>query len=367
MAAKVRFEDIERDLAAAKARQVKSAELTGKLEGKLSKALSGAPLADMAIDLSDTDFTAVRANETAFEANLATLIFGLDEVTKAFGDEFRDMSQSTTSEKVMGFLSKRKAAEMRSDRVRHTDIRGNLTALIAKSQTISSILTEQLAVLEDRLTKNIEAQGSVLAQSKVAAGEMARLEGLLDSIAPRIAAIDDKLADSIGEARKDLEAQRAGLANEHNEAQSQLQAKTAEQQSLERYASQYANYIESLTRQKAAQQTMIAKLRIDTEQRTILYDTLVESLRTTQQQDIAHRIDDIGSETDAQAEEMMLQGGVSAQNRIASMMEAHAAFMSRSKAVTEKGRIAQDAFVRRFAKVMEGVNTGRYTEGGGEA
>ena len=109
---------------------------------------------------------------------------------------------------------------------------------------------------------------------------------------------------------------------------------------------------------------MIAKLRIDTEQRTVLYDTLVESLRTTQQQDVAHRIDEIGSETDAQAEELMLQGGVSAQNRIASMMEAHAAYITRSKVVADKGRIAQDAFVRRFAKIVEGVDTGRYTEGG---
>ena len=54
--------------------------------------------------------------------------------------------------------------------------------------------------------------------------------------------------DAVGEARKDFETQRAGLANDYNEAQSQLQSKTAEQQSLERYASQYGNYIESLTR-----------------------------------------------------------------------------------------------------------------------
>ena len=161
-----------------------------------------------------------------------------------------------------------------------------------------------------------------------------------------------------------LEAERVALANAHNEAQSQLQSKTAEQQSLERYVSQYSNYVESLTRQKAAQETLIAKLKIDTEQRTVLYDTLAESLRTTQQQDVAHRIDEVGRETDAQAEELMLQGGVSAQNKIVGMMEAHAAYMRRSEEVARNVRIAQDAPAPRFGKILEGVEAGRYTDAG---
>ena len=366
MPAKVKFEDIEKDLQRTKVQQAEAKALREKVEGKLGKVMSEAST-PMAIDLEDSDFAAVRANEKAFEKNIATLIFGLDEVTKTFGDEFRDMSQSTAGEKVAAFFSKRKAAEMRSDRVRHTDIRGNLTQLITKSQTISGILSEQLAVLVDRLGKNVEAQQGVLERSRATAGEITALEGRLDAVAPQIAALDGRLEEAAGEPRKVLEAQRIGLVNEHNEASSQLQAKTAEQQSLERYVSQYGNYIESLTRQKAAQETLIAKLKIDTEQRTVLYDTLAESLRTTQQQDIAHKIDEVGRETDAQAEELMLQGGVSAQNKIAGMMEAHAVYMQRSESVAKKGRIAEEAFQRRFAKVMEGVDTGRYTEGVGTA
>ena len=359
---KVKFESIERDLTTARVEQAKAAESREKVEGKLAKVLAGANLADMTIDVEDADFEAVRRNEKAFESNLATLIYGLDEVTKTFGSEFRDMSQSTKAEKFAGFFSRRKAAEMRSDRVRHTDIRGNLNQLIEKSNTISGILTEQLDVLDGKLEDNKSAQQNVLDLSQKAAAEIARLTDALDVSAPRIASLDEQLAEATGGARKMLEAERIGLANQYNEMQSQLQSKTAEQQSLEKYVSQYSNYIESLTRQRAAQQTMIAKLRIDTEQRTILYDTLAESLRTTQEQDIAHRIDEVGRETDAQAEELMLQGGVSAQNKIAGMMEAHAEYMKRSEAIAAKGHIAQDAFARRFSAIMQKVDAGHYSE-----
>jgi hypothetical protein len=359
---KVKFEDIERDLTLARAEQTKAVQSRDNVEDKLAKVLAGTNLTDITIDVEDADFEAVRKNEKAFEANLATLIYGLDEVTKTFGAEFRDMSQSTTAEKVAGFFSRRKAAEMRSDRVRHTDIRGNLNQLIEKSNTISGILTQQLDVLDAKLEANTFAQQNVLGLSQTAAGEIGRLTDVLDGLAPRIASLDEQLAEASGEARKKLEAERIALSNLYNETQSQLQSKTAEQQSLEKYVSQYSNYIESLTRQRAAQQTMIAKLKIDTEQRTILYDTLAESLRTTQEQDIAHRIDEVGRETDAQAEELMLQGGVSAQNKIAGMMEAHAEYMKRSEAVAAKGRIAQDAFARRFSAIMQKVDAGHYTE-----
>ena len=360
---KINYEAIDKDLAKTRDVVMKASTVRGSVDEKLAKVLQGAKMTEIKVDLDDADFTAVRTNETALQTNIATLIFGLDEITKTFGTEFKTMSEKTTGEKIMGFLSHKKSEEMRTSRIKGTDIRGNLTQLIKKSEIISAILEDQKAVLQDRLGKTIEGQTKILDRSKATAGDIVSLNEKLDTLGPKIAGFDQKLAEATGEARKDIEKQRAETVNEYNEATAQLQSKTAEQQSLERYASQFANYVESLTRQKAAQETMIQKLRLDTEQRVILYESLVESLRTTQQQDIAHRIDDAGRETDAQAEEMMLQAGVSASNRIVNMMETHKVYMQRTEEVARKGKIAQADFERRFADIMKNVDTGRYSEG----
>ena len=39
---------------------------------------------------------------------------------------------------------------------------------------------------------------------------------------------------------------------------------------------------------------LINKLQTDTKQRVVLYDALTKSLKTAQQQDVAHRINEIG-------------------------------------------------------------------------
>ena len=361
MAQRIKFDEIERDLKKTREKATEVTQSREAVQAKLAAVLGEQKLADMEISLDDPDFQATRKNEQAFEANIATLIFGLDEVTKTFGEEFRQMSQMTTGEKVMSFFSRRKGAEMRSSRVRSTDIRGNLTTLIEKSNVIQEILTEQLSVLSDRLAKNIVSQRQVQERAQEAAGEIEKVQEEIGRLGPAVAALDERLTEATGEERKRIEIERTELVNSFNEAQSNLQSKTAEAQSLERYASQYASYIESLTRQKAAQETLIAKLKIDTEQRTVLYDTLAESLKTGQQQEIAHRIDEVGSETDAQAEELMLQAGVSASNKIVGMMESHALYMQRTEQVRKKGQIAQQTFEAKFGEIIKNVDAGRYS------
>lgn len=362
--AKINFNEIERDLTRTRDTISRTQTADAAVQEKLGRVLKGGKLADLKLNIEDADFEAVAENQKIVEENIASMIFGLDEITQSFGTEFKSMSEESTGEKLIGFFSRKKAAEMRSSRVRNADIRGSLAQLIKKSDIIATILNEQRVVLSDKLTKNTASQASVLERARETAREIERLNGEIAAVTPKIASLDARIAEAVGEERRKLEAERTTLVNQHNELASSLQSRTAEGQSLEKYASQYANYVQSLTNQLAAQETLISKLKLDTEQRSVLYDTVAESLRTAQQQDVAHRIVEVGAETDNQAETMMAQIGASSANKVAGMLEAHAEYMRKTEAIRAKGAEAEAEFGRRFSAIAAKMNKGRY---GGDA
>lgn len=360
--ARAKFDELERGIAQTRAQVEQINTTQAKIDERLGTVLGESQMQTVEVDISDEDFTAVVGNEEKLQGNIASLVYGLDEITQAFGSEFKSMSESTFGEKLTAIFSKRRAEEMKTARIRNADIRSNLNNLIEKSEIIRGLLEEQLAVIDDRLDKSKTAQADVLSRAQTTARQIEETEAMLDDLGPQISAIDTKMTDATGEALKALQAERAELANAYNEATARKQELVATQQSFERYGSIYANYVESLAKQKAAQQTLISKLTIDTEQRTIMYDALVESLRTSAQQNIGHRIDDVGRETDAQAEAMITQIGISSENRIVSMMEAHEIYMKRTADIRQKADLANAEFARRFGKIVEQVESGKYVE-----
>lgn len=360
--ARAKFEELERGIQDTRARVEEINSTQATIDDRLGKVLGDSTMQTIDVDINDQDFKAVVENEDKLQGNIASLVYGLDEITQTFGSEFKSMSESTFGEKFTAIFSKRRAEEMKTSRIRNADIRSNLNNLIEKSEVIRGLLEEQLAVIDDRLDKSKTAQASVLERAQETARSIEETDSLLDELGPQISEIDAKITDSTGEALKALQADRAEVANAYNEASAKKQELVATQQSFERYAAIYSNYVESLAKQKAAQQTLISKLGIDTEQRTIMYDALVESLRTSAQQNIGHRIDDVGRETDAQAEAMITQIGISSENRIVSMMEAHDIYMQRTAAIRQKADHANAEFARRFGAIVEKVEAGKYVE-----
>jgi chromosome segregation ATPase len=360
--ARAKFDELERGIAETRAQVQEINSTQEKIDERLGTVLGDSQMQTIDVNIDDQDFKSVVENEDKLQGNIASLVYGLDEITQTFGSEFKSMSESTFMEKVTGIFSRRRAEEMKTSRIRNADIRSNLNNLIEKSEVIRGLLEEQLAVIDDRLDKSKTAQADVLDRAQTTARQIEETDAQLDELAPQISAIDAQIADATGEALKALQADRAELANTYNEATAKKQELVATQQSFERYGSIYANYVESLAKQKAAQQTLISKLNIDTEQRTIMYDALVESLRTSAQQNIGHRIDDVGRETDAQAEAMITQIGISSENRIVSMMEAHEIYMKRTADIRQKADLANAEFARRFGKIVEQVESGKYVE-----
>ena len=108
-----------------------------------------------------------------------------------------------------------------------------------------------------------------------------------------------------------------------------------------------------LTNQSATQLVLINKLQTDTKQRVVLYDALITSLKTAQQQDVAHRINEIGVKTDQEAQVAMAAIGAATNDKMADMLEAHEEHMVFARKVLEDKAKADERFARRFAVIVE--------------
>ena len=142
--------------------------------------------------------------------------------------------------------------------------------------------------------------------------------------------------------------------------QAKEQELLAASQTLERYTSMFQTFVDSLNNQIAAQNTLINKLSIDTEQRVVLYKSLEDSLKTAAQQEVAHQINTLGSKVDTAAEETMAGIGAAAQSHIADLLELHEKNMLSTEEIHRRKKLADDAFARRFAEVLEKHETANY-------
>jgi hypothetical protein len=358
--ARAKFAAIEEDIKSLNEQVVKDAEKAVKFD-RLGKLLGGTSLAEVKLDMDDQEFDAVRAADVAVTENIAKLIHGLDEITQGFSSDFTGMSQATTKETFIGFFSRKKSEALKAERVRSASIDTSLNELIRKSDTIGRILNTQLNTLRERNSKVIEGQKEVNLGYEATAVRIAELEQVLADLSAEHADILARAEETTGPELAALETKVAEVANRLNTAREDLQTQTALQQSLSGYRQQFANYAESLAKQIAAQQTMIEKLKLDTEQRSILYKTLTESIKAAEQQALAHQIDETGRATDNMADKLMTQIGQSAQNRVMTMLERHKEYELELQARAGERDKANQKFAARFTDVLKDIEN-RYVE-----
>ncbi|MEM6341330.1 MAG: hypothetical protein AAF729_09280, partial [Pseudomonadota bacterium] len=98
----------------------------------------------------------------------------------------------------------------------------------------------------------------------------------------------------------------------------------------------------------------------DTKQRVVLYDALTSSLKTAQQQDVAHRINEIGVQTDQEAQTAMAGIGAATNARMADMLEAHEDQMVFAREVLEAKAKADERFARRFEEIVKKHDSNAY-------
>ncbi len=309
---------------------------------------------DADIDIENATLADVHAHTELMNANIADLIMGLDDVTAGFSKDFDEMRNKTGMETFIGIFSRAKADSMRQERIRTASVDEKVQDLISKSDTIVKLLEGQLAELEVQKEKVSTNLTETLDERETTVGALETLRADILAMDPKIIALENKISmEQDAAARTKLESELAELNSEYNAMVQDEQVKLAKSQTLERYIETGKTWIDSLQNQAATQMVLINKLKTDTKQRVVLYDALTKSLKTAQQQDVAHRINEIGVETDQEAQAAMAAIGTATNQRMADMMEAHDDHMVFARKVLEQKAKADERFARRFEKIVE--------------
>ena len=340
------------------AAQTKIAELTSRIETARSKMKAGD---DIAMDIENASLDDVHTHTDVMNANIAELIMGLDDVTAAFSKDFDEMRSKTGWESVVGLFAKAKSESMRQERIRTASIDDKLQDLITKSDVIVKLLQGQLDMLE---TQKIRVEGNLsetLDERELTVEQLTTLQADIQAMDPKIISLENQIASETDAAKRTaLETELAALNSAYNQMVQDEQVKLANSQTLERYIEKGKTWIDSLQNQAATQMVLINKLQTDTKQRVVLYDALTKSLKTAQQQDVAHRINEIGVQTDQEAQTAMAGIGAATNKRMADMLEAHEDHMVFARDVLEQKAKADERFARRFAKIVAKHDSNAY-------
>ena len=334
-------------------------EQSGVVLDQIAKADTTIGAADF--DIENARIDDVLKQQKVMEGNIADLIIGLEDATNVFGAEFESMKSYTGWENFIGIFSKQRKQRMRTERVRNMSLAGNLQELLAKSDTIVGILKDQKNILDQRYKTSEASLAQVIERRKQAMTNLEATQKRIEELNPMLLDLENKIAASTSQKeRTELEGERSKLATEYNEQQAKEQELLAESQTLERYTSMFQTFVDSLNNQIAAQNTLINKLTIDTEQRIVLYKALEDSLKTAAQQDVAHKINTLGSQVDTTAEQTMAGIGAAAQKHIGDLLEMHEKNMVATADIQRRKKLADDAFARRFEEVMRKHNSADY-------
>ena len=341
---------IEQSQAQVAEAQAKISNITDRIETARAKLAAG----ESALDIETATLDDVKSHTDLMNANIAELIMGLDDVTAGFSTEFAEMRTKTGWESFVGLFSSNRSESLRQERMRTASIDDKLQDLIAKSDVIVRLLHGQLDMLNDQKARVEVNLGDTLIQREEAVSALETVRREVTAMDPKIIELENKISvEQDAAVRTKLETELAGLNARYNALIQDEQVQLAQSQTLERYIEKGKTWVDSLTNQAATQLVLINKLQTDTKQRVVLYDALTSSLKTAQQQDVAHRINEIGVKTDQEAQVAMAAIGAATNSKMADMLESHESSMVFARKVLEEKAKADERFARRFAAIVE--------------
>lgn len=339
--------------------QAKISEITSKIEASRAKLAAG----EAALDIENATLEDVHKHTDLMNANIAELIMGLDDVTAGFSKDFDEMRSKTGMETFIGIFSDAKSESMRQERLRTASIDSKLQDLIGKSDVIVRLLQGQLDLLNTQKGRVEVNLGATLSERETTVSTLEAVRTEIAGMDPKIIELENRISvEQDASARTKLETELAALNGRYNALVQDEQVQLAKSQTLERYIEKGKTWVDSLTNQAATQLVLINKLQTDTKQRVVLYDALTSSLKTAQQQDVAHRINEIGVKTDQEAQAAMAAIGAATNDKMADMLEAHEGNMVFARKILEDKAKADERFARRFATIVEKHDKNAYGE-----
>ncbi|AXC49530.1 hypothetical protein DRW48_07365 [Paracoccus suum] len=325
-----------------------------ELGNRFDQAAASQTEAGTGIDVATATLEDVNRHTQVMNANIAELIMGLDDITSGFSKDFEEMRSKTGWESFVGMFARGKSEAMRQERLRTASIDDKLQDLIGKSDVITRLLQGQLDQLNEQKAKVEANLSQTLTDRETTVDTLETLREQIKAMDPQLIELEGKVASTTDPSdRTRLESELAQANARHNALVQDEQVALAKSQTLERYIEAGKTWVDSLQNQAATQMVLINKLQTDTRQRVVLYDALTKSLKTAQQQDIAHRINEIGVKTDQEAQAQMAAIGTATNSRMADMLEAHGEHMVFARKVLEEKQKADERFARRFAEIVE--------------
>ena len=341
------IEESQKQVAAA---QAKISAVTSQIEAGRAKLDAG----EASIDVENATLADVQKHAEVMNANIAELIMGLDDVTAGFSKDFSEMRTKTGWESFVGIFSDSKSESLRQERLRTASIDDKLQDLIGKSDVIVKLLQGQLDLLNTQKARVEVNLGQTLTDREATVSALEAVRAEIAGMDPKIIELENKISvEQDAAARTKLETDLAALNGRYNALVQDEQVQLAKSQTLERYIEKGKTWVDSLTNQAATQLVLINKLQTDTKQRVVLYDALTSSLKTAQQQDVAHRINEIGVQTDQEAQAAMAAIGAATNDKMADMLEAHEGHMVFARQILEQKAKADERFARRFQAIVE--------------
>lgn len=335
-----------------KAQQTKQQEIMHTQE-KIQGAMAETEF-EINLDVENAKLSEVNKAQDALNANIANMILSLDDTTNSIGLNFKTMQTRTGMEKIVGFFSKQKEVEMRTTRVKEANIESNLNDLIGQSNGILVILQDQELILTQQLEKGSTNLKFTIASRQQAVEDLEGVKTKINAMDPDIMELENKVdSETDPVSRTKLEDELAAMSHEQQELKNEEAKLLAKSQTLESYVEQNKTHINSISSQRTAQQVLIEKLKTDTDQRVILFEQYEHSLKTAQQQETAHKLNEIGTKVDQETAKGMAHIGSATDNRLADMMEGHQGNMQISDDLRKRQLKANDEFNRRFKTLMD--------------
>ena len=343
------IEEVKQQVVEQQGKQAVAMQTMDKIQGATAET-------DFSIDLDieNAKLSEVNKAQDALNANIANMILSLNETTNGIGANFSQMKSNTGMEKFVGIFSKQKANEMRTTRVKEANIATNLNDLISQSNGIINILQDQENALATQLQKGETNLKFTIETRQESVEELEGVKTKIHEMDPVIMEMEGRIdAETNPVERTKLEDAMATKTKEQQDLKNDEARLLAKSQTLETYIEQNKTHVKSLSEQRTAQQVLIEKLKTDTAQRVILFEQYEQSLKTAQQQETAHRLNEIGTKVDQETMKDMAHIGSASSNRLAELLESHDGNMQTSDELRRKQATANERFNRRFKEVME--------------
>lgn len=225
--------------------------------------------------------------------------------------------------------AKRRAEEIRRDRIMQADISGLLQIFQQRSTRVVNLAVEQLGVLQDQIDTVIADRVKTVSDKEAAEKALQQVEADLEKQEQEIRRLQDEKAGTVDPSRKaELDTEIANaqnvlrtLANNRNRKYMYAQSKTRGMEML----TQTEEALRSLYGSIDAYQLM---LKSDTEYRITAFDAGVEIMQSMDHLQSIELTNQVGATTDQRHLDIALQASLSAERALLKGMEGHKGRMS---------------------------------------